>query len=190
MAKRNTRNRSYKRKNMRGGAFSQEEIQMLNARGLADDQIEILNNLNISFNEVMQAINTIMEQNDPGNSDDMAEQVMNILTNGTPPNEIQGEDEDSFVTNGTMTLDELNTSGDTDASGYTSEEDTTGGKRRRRLSRKMKSKRKNGKKSRKTKKRKQSGGTCYGKGVGANSYDPNYSIYNTNMLKLFPYRTN
>jgi hypothetical protein len=32
------------------------------------------------------------------------------------------------------------------------------------------------------------GGMCYGNGVGANSYDPNYSIYNTNMLKLFPYK--
>ena len=42
----------------------------------------------------------------------------------------------------------------------------------------------------KTRKLRQSGGTCYGKGVGANSYDPNYSIYNTNMLKLFPYRSN
>lgn len=32
------------------------------------------------------------------------------------------------------------------------------------------------------------GGTCYGRGVGANTYDPNDSIYNTNLLKLFPYR--
>lgn len=38
--------------------------------------------------------------------------------------------------------------------------------------------------------RKQRGGTCYGNGVGANNYDPNYSIYNTNMLKLFPYKAN
>jgi hypothetical protein len=36
---------------------------------------------------------------------------------------------------------------------------------------------------------KQKGGRCFGNGVGANSYEPNYSIYNTNMLKLFPYRT-
>jgi len=44
-------------------------------------------------------------------------------------------------------------------------------------------------KSKKNKKsRKQKGGTCYGSGVGANSYDPNYSIYNTRELKLFPYR--
>ena len=42
---------------------------------------------------------------------------------------------------------------------------------------------------RKRRSRKQRGGMCYGNGVGANSYDPNYSIYNTNMLKLFPYRT-
>lgn len=32
------------------------------------------------------------------------------------------------------------------------------------------------------------GGTCFGTGVGANNYDPNLSIYNTNMLKLFPYK--
>jgi hypothetical protein len=32
------------------------------------------------------------------------------------------------------------------------------------------------------------GGTCYGRGVGANNFDPNYTIYNTNLLKLFPYK--
>jgi hypothetical protein len=32
------------------------------------------------------------------------------------------------------------------------------------------------------------GGTRYGTGIGANCYDPNQSIYNTNMLKLFPYK--
>ena len=31
------------------------------------------------------------------------------------------------------------------------------------------------------------GGAMYGRGYGANCNDPNYSIYNTNMLKLFPY---
>ena len=38
------------------------------------------------------------------------------------------------------------------------------------------------------KSRKQRGGTCYGNGVGANNYDPNFSIYNTRELSLFPYR--
>ncbi len=42
----------------------------------------------------------------------------------------------------------------------------------------------------KTRRQRQRGGTCYGTGVGSNNYDPNYSIYNTNMLKLFPYSEN
>ena len=41
-------------------------------------------------------------------------------------------------------------------------------------------------KGRKT--RRQRGGVCYGNGVGANNYDPNFSIYNTRELTLFPYR--
>jgi len=32
------------------------------------------------------------------------------------------------------------------------------------------------------------GGTLFGTGYGANCNDPNYSIYNTNLTKLFPYR--
>lgn len=34
----------------------------------------------------------------------------------------------------------------------------------------------------------QRGGICYGSGVGANNYDPNFSIYGTRELELFPYR--
>lgn len=58
----------------------------------------------------------------------------------------------------------------------------TGGKKRRR-----RRSRKNSKGSKSGKSRKQKGGRCFGNGVGANNFDPNYSIYNTNMLKLFPY---
>jgi len=32
------------------------------------------------------------------------------------------------------------------------------------------------------------GGMCFGKGVGANSNDPNFSIYNTRLTQLFPYK--
>ena len=49
-----------------------------------------------------------------------------------------------------------------------------------------KSHRKYSRKIRKT--RKQRGGQCYGRGIGANSYDPNFSIFNTNELQLFPYK--
>ena len=49
-------------------------------------------------------------------------------------------------------------------------------------------KRRKTRKSRKGhKSRIQRGGVCYGNGVGANNYDPNFSIYNTRELSLFPY---
>jgi hypothetical protein len=58
-------------------------------------------------------------------------------------------------------------------------EEPYGGRRMRR----MRSKKMRSKKLRKTYK----GGACYGNGVGANTFDPNYSIYNTRELQLFPY---
>jgi hypothetical protein len=61
-------------------------------------------------------------------------------------------------------------------------EEPTGGKRKRRII-----KRRN-KRNKKTVKR--GGGGCFGNGVGANAYDPNYSIFNTRELQLFPYRPN
>ena len=47
-----------------------------------------------------------------------------------------------------------------------------------------------GRKSRKMRGHKQRGGMRYGTGVGANCFDPNYSIYNTPALTLFPYKPN
>ena len=68
------------------------------------------------------------------------------------------------------------------------EDNQQGGKGRKgRKTRKGRKGRK-GKKSRKTKK--QRGGMRYGTGVGANCFDPNYSIYNTPALTLFPYKPN
>jgi len=55
--------------------------------------------------------------------------------------------------------------------------------------RKNRNKKSSYKKSSKKSYRKQKGGTCYGTGVGANSYDPNFSIYNTRELQLFPYKS-
>ena len=36
--------------------------------------------------------------------------------------------------------------------------------------------------------KKYKGGMCFGNGVGANSNDPNFSIYNTRLTQLFPYK--
>ena len=53
----------------------------------------------------------------------------------------------------------------------------------------MRKSRKNKRKSRKNNRRRTlKGGQCYGRGIGANNYDPNYSIFNTNALKQFPYK--
>jgi hypothetical protein len=103
----------------------------------------------------------------------------------------QAEDDSHYLdmdeSNGSLHLSDLDTSV-LHESGYTTgpDDESFGGKRRRKSSKKRR-----GKKGRKTRKnrRKQKGGVCYGNGVGANSYDPNYSIYNTNMLKLFPYKS-
>jgi hypothetical protein len=32
------------------------------------------------------------------------------------------------------------------------------------------------------------GGVRFGTGIGSNCHDPNKSIFNTNLLKLFPYK--
>ncbi len=68
-------------RNMNEDTFSQKEIQILNRRGLADEQIAILTKLNISFNEVIQTINAIMDKYVYCNSDSMSEQVMIELLN-------------------------------------------------------------------------------------------------------------
>ena len=91
--------------------------------------------------------------------------------------------DDSRVSQGSLHLSDLGNL--TNDSVNTTRDNSFGGRKR-----KTYSKTKKGRKARKynRKSRKQKGGMCFGNGVGANSYDPNYSIYNTNMLKLFPYR--
>jgi hypothetical protein len=81
----------------------------------------------------------------------------------------------------TFTSDDDNDFDDEAASRILSSVD---GGRRRRKSRKTRK----GKKSKKL--RKMKGGAKYGTGVGANNFDPNYSIYNTRALDLFPYKPN
>jgi len=200
----------HKKHNMKGGTLSQQDIRQLKAEGFTNNQIETLKELGISLNDVMQRVDRI--KNDPsfhGDPDYMTEQVMVEVLNenifNIPSNELSAipnaDDDihdidisesldDSFGSQGTMNLHELNISNVSRDSGYTTNEDTSfGGKKRRRNTKKGR-----GKKTRQTTRKNNTrklnikGGMCFGKGVGANSYDPNYSIYNTNMLKLFPYK--
>jgi len=61
--------------------------------------------------------------------------------------------------------------------------------KRRNKTRNINNCRKYKKNSKRTRRRRNlRGGVCYGSGVGANNYDPNFSIYNTRELELFPYK--
>ena len=227
MAKRHTRNRRQRRtrrrtRKMRGGALSNTEIQQLQQdHHFTQNQIQILTDIGVTFNEIIQKINTITHSGIV-NQDDIPEQVVVELLNESifeNPNandmiphaedDIHNLDDNSFdlssqgslhlsdlnVTNNSMdgntTLpdESLNTSQISEISlpSNVSENESfaseTGGRKHRR---KTQRKGKKGKKGKKT--RKQRGGMCFGNGVGANSYDPNFSIYNTRELELFPYR--
>ena len=102
---------------------------------------------------------------------------------------------------GSLHLSDLNVSNHDDDSldsVNTTRDYSFGGKKRRTMKnirimkkrRTMKKRRimKKRKTMKKRKSRKQRGGMCFGNGVGANSYDPNFSIYNTRELTLFPYK--
>lgn len=198
---RKRRQKRYRSRTMKGGAFIQEELHQLENIGFNEYQIERLTDLGVSFNDVMQKVNTIMVQGTDGfhgNSDAMTEQVMDELLDqpifenpNTQYNIPSYHDEEN--TQDSLHLPDLNTSNNIDMSGYTTHESETyneyGGRKRRKTSKKRdRKKKRDEKKKRKT--RKQRGGICFGSGVGSNSYDPNYSIYNTNILKLFPYKPN
>lgn len=230
MAKRRTRSRRQKRqrrisktRKMKGGAFSQNELQQLQTNGFSEDQIQLLQERNISFNNVMERINQIRNQGDDGfhgNSNDLAEQIMNQIMSEQATNvdfddiphadddihdmdiSFQGDDDslhlsdlnvsqDSMRANTTVGDESFNNSQLSNGSMSSlfseneSMESQYGGRRRRRTSKKV---RKNKKRKSSRKRRKQKGGTCYGSGVGANNFDPNFSIYNTRELELFPYR--
>lgn len=194
---RNKRQKRHRRRTMKGGAFSEQELEQLENSGFSERQIESLQGLGVSFNDVMQKVNTIMNEGDGSyiDPDYMTEQVM-VQLQSEPIyqpiphaeddiHELDMEMDDSFTSQGTMDIGELNTNNSNDMSGYTTGPDNSfGGKRCRRISKKRRSK-----KGRKTRKYR-GGGMCFGNGVGANTNDPNFSIFNTNMLKLFPYKPN
>jgi len=174
------------KKSMRGGDLTQEDQETLRGHQFNDAEIANLNQLNIPMNIINEAIayyhdnshqiiiniakqlNENGLQNDSGNassllhdSDLHADNNLNVSDDNIPA--IPHADNDIHDLN-----DSVNTT-------FDGEQSFDGGKRRRRRHR--------------SKKNKMRGGRCYGNGIGSNSYDPNYSIYNTNMLKLFPYKT-
>jgi|694.fasta_scaffold47220_4 hypothetical protein len=214
--KKTHKHRKYrKRRIIKGGAYNNDELNTLQNIGFTNDQIETLNNMNIPINEITQRVNET-EMN--GNENNVADIIMGELLNQNfdimdieaiphaddEINYLEGDDIDLNSSQGSLHLSDLDET--SRMSGYTTGADESfGGKKNKSRKNKNKSRknknksrknknksRKNKNKSRKNKNksRKQKGGMCYGNGVGANSYDPNYSIYNTRELQLFPYKTN
>ena len=186
--------------------FTENDIQILSNRGIRLNIIQIrLNRINpdtgdnFTPQELIQDIqnNEINSLNISGISDasdneheldesmnTTIEDISYLNGNNHSQGSLHLSDlDDSRVSQGSLHLSDLGNL--TNDSVNTTRDNSFGGRKR-----KTYSKTKKGRKARKynRKSRKQKGGMCFGNGVGANSYDPNYSIYNTNMLKLFPYR--
>jgi hypothetical protein len=196
-----------------GMGFSQQDIDVLAGTGVGLNIIQIsLNQVNpatgapFTPQELIQSINETNEEinqldisgisnaseddhnlDDGQNLDNSYNDSMNTTSEETNLN-------DSNVFNGnnnsqdSLHLSDLNVSDANGSTNTTMEDDSFGGRKRKaygkgRKTRKNKKGRKYGRKS-----RRQSGGMCFGNGVGANNYDPNFSIYNTRELTLFPYR--
>ena len=181
MAKRYTRNkRRRKTRKIRGGFDLNETIPH------TDDDSHFLNIDNDDSFQSQGSLHPsdldISQINDSGYTTEQTASLGEAFDLDSIPN--AANNTDNLDINDSLDLSDLNSNG-LNESGYTTsaeDNESFGGKRRRKLSKKRR-----GKKTLKNR-RKQKGGVCYGNGVGANNYDPNYSIYNTNMLKLFPYK--
>ena len=188
---------------MRGGDFSEEQKTVLQNSGFYPGQIERFQLMGLTFAQVNQKIQEITGNDFHGNSEDLVEAVEQALdeehmNQGMPPpaQAVANNNMDIYHDDaGQMNMNELDM--DIDQEGTDNEADSddemNGGRKKRRTMKKRKGRktrktgRKNGRKTGR-KSRKQRGGVCYGNGVGANNYDPSFSIYNTRELELFPYR--
>lgn len=165
-----------------------------------NELIESMNEQNDGFSDDMNLSSISNESDDNPILNDMDMDISGVFDEDSIPFNDEGSlhlsdldiVNDSMEANTTLPDESLHLSDISDVS-------SVGGRRKRRTkSRKGKTKRQTKRRMRRTRKqrmkrrmkqtRKQRGGMCYGNGVGANSYDPNYSIYNTRQLELFPYR--
>lgn len=164
------RSKNKKSKKQRGGAFTQEQIQSF---GLPEEATNAWSDSNIDYNFFIQAIQqyqNAIQQSTQAIDTFQANYIQNII-----------DIADKIRQDTPMDVNELMiqiVSPPGSPVSVASSRMNEGGRRRK------------GRKSRKTRGRKQRGGSLYGTGVGANCFDPNYSIYNTPALSLFPYKPN
>ena len=181
--------RNMRKKYMKGGQLTEQQEQSLRELDFSPGQIDRLNELNITYEEIQSKID---EFNGP--QDELADFVDNYFLNNNinenpnaAPMQIIGanEEDDDLLNISDLSMDDRD-------SGYTTKESgQSGGKKRHRKTMRKNKKYLKSQKSRKYKRKyryKQKGGVCFGNGVGANNFDPNFSIYNTRELQLFPYK--
>jgi len=185
--------KSYRK--MVGGDFSQEETQQLLNMGFTQDDIQILSNTGVGLNIIQMSLSQVnpatgapfTPQELIQSVNEANEEIENLDEAAAVPNQENGVAgvpgapyNDIPVAPGANYVEEQGPGLNMEDLGPYSPRSVTemGGRRR-----KTRKGRKYGRKS-----RKQRGGTCYGNGVGANNYDPNFSIYNTRELTLFPYK--
>jgi len=192
------RSKRYSRK-MRGGALDEQELLGL---GFTAEQINALHGYGLdSMNPIRMSLEQINHQtgakftpqelidslNDVNNE---VENVDDVQEGVNPPQPPEFNDDNNHMNLNNMNFEQGPGLNIQDLGPYSPKsvtEEPYGG-RRMRKSRKSKLKR-SGRRMRRMRSVKR-GGACYGNGVGANAFDPNYSIYNTRELQLFPYRPN
>jgi hypothetical protein len=206
-------NKTHRKLRMRGGEFTENEINELGVLGFNAQQIHTLEQLQ---NEIPIIINLVRQStqqvNPTTNNLFTPQEIMDTLAEiPQDPEEIHDFLDESFGSfdenNDSMnttqeSISDISFGNNNDSSLHLSDLDineddsvnttkeSLGGKKNKTRKRVIKRKTRKTKKTKKTKtiKKNYKGGQCFGNGVGANSYDPNFSIYNTRALQLFPYK--
>ena len=219
-------------KNLVGGAFTNDETNILTENHFTQEQIDELNEAGVSFenfqtgnnfyvdnprdsiviiakhfqNQAPLNISGISNESDDSNVSNVSDGPLNLSDEDIQQNnsndslhlsDLQGDDpipqnpgdDDEPIPQNPNNQNIFDDESDEDKTDdELSEYDIHGGKRTRKTKKARKGRKgKKGRKSRKMKGGVMKGGAMFGTGVGANCSDPNYSIYNTRELELFPY---
>jgi len=198
-------------KKMYGGDFSDVERKELIALGFSEQDLTLLEQHNITNAQLImgslqqinpetgnnftpqELIESLHEAVNEDANEDMNISGISDISNDSDEQHnlnISGisndfDNDHNLDDDGSLHLSDLDESNASDNNTTRESFGSVGGKTRRRSTKKNKRKTR---KNKRRKSRKQRGGQCYGRGVGANTYDPSFSIYNTNELKLFPYK--
>jgi hypothetical protein len=170
--------RVYK-KNMKGGEYTQEQTQQLINAGFNNTFLKVVDSAKVGFNILwnnFQSSNLTPQQ--------YMDQTYNDL-NMNPDDGITDNEEDDDDQEGGKKNNKQSRKNKT-RKNKTKKNKTQKNKTKKNKTQKNK-KQKNKKQIHSKKSNTLKGGMVYGNGYGANCNDPNYSIYNTNLLKLFPY---